>query len=58
MHPLYCCAPWFQLPLLTGSYPKSVCTSVNECICHGIPDMRPLQEGDIVNVDVTVYLDV
>ncbi len=38
-------------------YPKSVCTSVNEVICHGIPDDRPLIEGDIVNVDVTIYLD-
>jgi methionyl aminopeptidase len=38
-------------------YPKSVCTSVNEVICHGIPDDRPLQEGDIVNIDVTIYLD-
>ena len=36
-------------------YPKSVCTSVNEQICHGIPDSRPLESGDIVNVDVTVY---
>jgi methionine aminopeptidase len=31
---------------------------VNECVCHGIPDSRQLQEGDIVNIDVTVYLDV
>ncbi|MDO4665910.1 MAG: type I methionyl aminopeptidase [Actinomycetaceae bacterium] len=38
-------------------FPKSVCTSVNEVICHGIPDNRPLQEGDIVNIDVTAYLD-
>jgi methionyl aminopeptidase len=38
-------------------YPKSICTSVNEVVCHGIPDDRPLQEGDIVNVDVTAYLD-
>jgi methionyl aminopeptidase len=29
--------------------------SVNECICHGIPDLRPLKEGDIVNVDISVY---
>ena len=36
-------------------YPKSICTSINEVICHGIPDDRPLEEGDIVNVDVTVY---
>jgi methionyl aminopeptidase len=38
-------------------YPKSLCTSVNEVICHGIPDDRPLREGDIVNLDVTIYLD-
>lgn len=36
-------------------FPKSCCTSVNEVICHGIPDKRPLQDGDIVNIDVTVY---
>jgi methionyl aminopeptidase len=39
------------------SYPKSVCTSVNEVICHGIPDARPLEDGDIVNVDITAFLD-
>lgn len=39
------------------NFPKSVCTSVNEIICHGIPDLRPLQDGDIVNLDVSVYLD-
>ncbi|CAN5835102.1 type I methionyl aminopeptidase [soil metagenome] len=48
-----------------GAYPstlgyrgfaKSLCTSVNEVICHGIPDDRPLEEGDIVNVDITAYL--
>jgi methionyl aminopeptidase len=37
-------------------YPKSLCTSVNEVICHGIPDSRPLQNGDIVNLDVTIFL--
>lgn len=36
-------------------YPKSICTSVNEVICHGIPDNRRLEEGDIVNIDVTAY---
>ena len=49
-----------------GAYPstlgyrgftRSVCTSVNEVACHGIPDSRPLLEGDIVNIDVTAYLD-
>jgi methionyl aminopeptidase len=38
-------------------YPKSLCTSVNEVICHGIPDLRPLEDGDIVNLDVTIFLD-
>lgn len=38
-------------------FPKSCCTSVNEVICHGIPDDRKLELGDIVNIDVTVYLD-
>ena len=47
----------YPSPLNYGGFPKSVCTSVNECICHGIPDARPLKEGDIVNVDVTVYLN-
>lgn len=36
---------------------KSSCTSVNECICHGIPDSTVLQDGDIVNVDITAYKD-
>ena len=40
------------------AYPKSLCTSVNEVICHGIPDDTVLREGDIVNVDITGYLDV
>lgn len=39
------------------SYPKSVCVSVNEVICHGIPGKRVLKEGDIVNVDVTPILN-
>lgn len=38
-------------------YTKSICTSVNGVICHGIPDSRPLEDGDIVNVDVTAYVD-
>ncbi len=38
-------------------YPKSLCTSVNEVVCHGIPDARPLEDGDIVNIDITAYLD-
>lgn len=45
-------------PLGYRGYPKSVCTSLNEVICHGIPDpKRVLREGDILNVDVTTILD-
>ena len=56
----------FETYLALGGYPstlnykgykKSLCTSVNEIICHGIPDDRALVEGDIVNCDVTIYLD-
>ncbi|HZU73141.1 MAG TPA: type I methionyl aminopeptidase [Acidimicrobiales bacterium] len=47
----------YPSPLNYHGYPKSVCTSVNEVICHGIPDSRPLVEGDIVNVDVTVFTE-
>ena len=38
-------------------FPKSLCTSITEVICHGIPDDRPLEDGDIVNVDITAYYD-
>eukprot|EP00166_Cyanidium_caldarium_P000470 ctg_1183.g379 len=45
----------YPSPLNYYGFPKSCCTSVNEVICHGIPDRRPLQDGDIVDIDVTVY---
>mmetsp|Transcript_16145 Transcript_16145/g.41455 ORF Transcript_16145/g.41455 Transcript_16145/m.41455 type:complete len:228 (-) Transcript_16145:1396-2079(-) len=38
-------------------FPKSCCTSVNEVACHGIPDDRPLENGDIVNIDVSLFRD-
>jgi methionyl aminopeptidase len=38
-------------------FPKSCCTSVNEVICHGIPDARPLADGDLVKIDITAYVD-
>lgn len=38
-------------------YPKSICTSLNDVICHGIPDERPLQEGDILNIDASAIVD-
>jgi methionyl aminopeptidase len=44
-------------PLGYRGFPKSVCTSVNHVVCHGIPDARKLVNGDIVNVDVTVIVD-
>lgn len=44
----------YPSPLNYYDFPKSVCTSVNEVICHGIPDLRPLENGDILNVDVSV----
>jgi methionyl aminopeptidase len=37
-------------------YPKSLCTSINEVICHGIPDSTVLRDGDIVNIDITAYI--
>ncbi len=47
----------YPSPLNYRGFPKAICTSVNEVICHGIPDDRRLMDGDIVNLDVTVYLD-
>jgi methionyl aminopeptidase len=47
----------YPSPLNYHGYPKSVCTSVNEVICHGIPDSRPLEDGDIINIDVTCFVD-
>jgi methionyl aminopeptidase len=38
-------------------FPKSLCSSVNEVVCHGIPDSRVVEDGDIVNIDITAYLD-
>jgi len=45
----------YPSPLNYHGFPKSICTSVNEVICHGIPDDRPLKNGDIINLDITVY---
>lgn len=47
----------YPSPLNYFKFPKSCCTSVNEVICHGIPDQRKLKEGDIVNVDVSLFRD-
>jgi methionyl aminopeptidase len=45
----------YPSPLNYRQFPKSVCTSINEVICHGIPDKRELEDGDICNVDVTTF---
>src|SRR5476649_2723616 len=47
------------LPACLGyrGYRHTICTSVNHVVCHGIPGDKPLREGDIVNIDVTVILD-
>jgi methionyl aminopeptidase len=44
-------------PLNYRGFPKSICTSVNHVICHGIPNEKILQNGDIINIDVTVIVD-
>ncbi len=45
----------YPSPLNYNNFPKSFCTSVNEVVCHGIPDKRPLEDGDIINLDVSLY---
>jgi methionyl aminopeptidase len=47
----------YPAPLFYRGYPKGICTSINHVVCHGIPDDKPLREGDIVNVDVTLVVD-
>ena len=57
VHEAYLARGGYPSTLNYLGYPKSLCTSVNEVILHGIPDSRPLEDGDIVNLDVTIYLD-
>jgi len=47
----------YPSPLNYRAFPKSVCTSLNEVVCHGIPDMTVLKDGDILNVDVSCFYD-
>ena len=47
----------YPAPLDYRGYRKSICTSVNHVVCHGIPDDKPMREGDIVNIDVTLIVD-
>ncbi|SIS45800.1 type I methionyl aminopeptidase [Neptunomonas antarctica] len=44
-------------PLNYHGFPKSICTSVNQVVCHGIPNDKPLKDGDMVNIDITVIKD-
>ena len=44
-------------PLNYRGFPKSLCTSINHVVCHGIPDDKPLKDGDVVNVDITVIVN-
>ena len=47
----------YPAPLNYRGYRKSICTSINHVVCHGIPDDKPLRDGDILNIDVTFILD-
>jgi methionyl aminopeptidase len=47
----------YPATLLYRGYPKVICTSINHVVCHGIPNEKPLREGDIVNIDVSLILD-
>lgn len=47
----------YPSPLNYAGFPKSLCSSINEVICHGIPDLRPLEFGDVVSFDVSCYLN-
>ena len=47
----------YPAPLDYRGYRKSICTSINHVVCHGVPDAKPLREGDIVNIDVTFIVD-
>lgn len=57
VHEAFVAAGAYPSTINYHGYPKACCTSVNEVICHGIPDSRVLQEGDICNIDVTGWLD-
>jgi methionyl aminopeptidase len=47
----------YPAPLDYRGYRKSICTSINHVVCHGIPDPKPLRDGDILNIDVTLIVD-
>lgn len=56
VHQLHIERDAYPSPLNYNGFPKSVCTSANEVICHGIPDSRQMLDGDIMNIDVTAYI--
>ena len=56
-HEFTCDHGAFSAPLDYRGYRKAICTSINHVVCHGIPDAKPLRDGDIVNIDITVFLD-
>ncbi len=47
----------YPAPLNYRGFPKAICTSLNHVVCHGIPDEKPLRDGDIVNIDITLIVD-
>ena len=57
VHEAFVAAGAYPSTINYHGYPKACCTSVNEVICHGIPDSRKLQDGDICNIDVTGWLN-
>ncbi len=54
-HEFMCDHGAYPSALQYRGFPKAICTSVNEVICHGIPDARPLEDGDLVKIDVTAF---
>lgn len=47
----------YPAPLHYRGFPKSICTSINHVVCHGIPNDKPLREGDVLNIDITLIVD-
>ena len=47
----------YPAPLMYRGFRKGICTSINHVVCHGIPEAKPLRDGDIVNIDVTLVVD-
>jgi methionyl aminopeptidase len=47
----------YPAPLMYRGYRKGICTSINHVVCHGIPEDKPMRDGDIINIDVTLVLD-